>query len=151
MTEIVTLICDKPGSLWPSPLWWMTSWTGSIRTGNTMMTSSDGSIFRVTGHLCEEFTGTQKPVTRSSGVFFDLWLNKWLSKQWWGRWFETPSRPLCRQFNNQKNYACGSNFLMTLFYSLLILSKSSSPSSLVLELCSSSGNFHNKIIMLWSV
>ena len=52
-----------------------------------MMTSSNGNIFRVTGHLCGEFTGefpTQRPVTRSFDVFFDLRLNKRLNKQWWG-------------------------------------------------------------------
>ena len=38
----------------------------------------------------------QRPVTRSFGVFFDLRLNKRLSKQSWGWWFETPSRPLWR-------------------------------------------------------
>ena len=37
-------------------------------------------------------THTQRPVTRSLDVFFDLRLNKRLSKQWWGWWFETPSR-----------------------------------------------------------
>ena len=46
-----------------------------------MMTSSNGIIFRVTGHLCGEFTGTgefpaQRPVTRLFDVFFDLRLNK---------------------------------------------------------------------------
>ena len=35
-----------------------------------------------------EFTA-QRPVTRSFDVFFDLRLNKRLSKQWWGWWFET--------------------------------------------------------------
>ena len=39
----------------------------------------------------------QKPVTRSFDVFFDLRLNKRLSKQSWGWLFETPSRPLWRQ------------------------------------------------------
>ena len=38
----------------------------------------------------------QRPVTRSFDVFFDLRLNKRLSKQWWGWWFETLSRPLWR-------------------------------------------------------
>ena len=67
-----------------------------------MMTSSHGNIFRVTGHLCGEFTGpTQRPVTRSFDVFFDLRPNKRLSKQWWGWWFETPSRPLWRHRNGQ--------------------------------------------------
>ena len=69
-----------------------------------MMTSSNGNIFRVTGHLCGEFTGpgefpTQRPVTRSFDVFFDLRLNKRLSKQPWGWWFETPSWSLWRQCN----------------------------------------------------
>ena len=42
---------------------------------------------------------SQRPVTRSFDVFFDLRLNKRLSKQSWGWWFETPSRPLWRQCN----------------------------------------------------
>ena len=29
-------------------------------------------------------------------LFFDLHLNKRLSKQWWGWWFETLLHPLCR-------------------------------------------------------
>ena len=41
----------------------------------------------------------QRPVTRSFGVFFYLCLNKRLSKQWYGWWFETPSRPLWRHCN----------------------------------------------------
>ena len=42
---------------------------------------------------------TQRPVTRSFDVFFDLCLNKRLSKQWWGWWFETLSCPLWRHRN----------------------------------------------------
>ena len=42
---------------------------------------------------------SQRPVTRSFDVFFDLRLNKRLSKQWWGWWFETLSRPLWRHRN----------------------------------------------------
>ena len=38
----------------------------------------------------------QRPVTRSFDVFFDLRLNKRLSKQPWGWWFETLSRSLWR-------------------------------------------------------
>ena len=41
----------------------------------------------------------QRPVTRSFHVFFDLRLNKPLSKQSRGWWFETLSRPLWRHFN----------------------------------------------------
>ena len=69
-----------------------------------MMTSSNGNIFRITG-LCvwnllafcvgnstvtSKFP-TQRLVTQSFDVFFDLCLNKTLSKQSWGWWFETPS------------------------------------------------------------
>ena len=42
---------------------------------------------------------TQRPVTRSFDVLFDLRLNKRLSKHSWGWWFETPSRPLWRHCN----------------------------------------------------
>ena len=71
-----------------------------------MMTSSNGNIFRVTGHLCGEFTvpgefSTQRPVTRSFDVYFDLHPNKWLSKQSWGWWFETLSCSLWRHRNEQ--------------------------------------------------
>ena len=41
----------------------------------------------------------QRPVTRSFDVFFDLHLNKQLSKQWWGWWFEMPPCPLWRHCN----------------------------------------------------
>ena len=34
-------------------------------------------------------------------VFFDLRLNKWLSKQYWGWWFEKLSRPLWRHRNGK--------------------------------------------------
>ena len=78
-----------------------------------MMTSSNGNIFRVTGHLYGEFTDprftgprwipAQRPVTRSFDVFFDLRLNKRLSKQSWGWWFEMLSRSLCRHRNVNRN------------------------------------------------
>ena len=42
---------------------------------------------------------TQRPVTRSFAVFFDLRLNKRLSKQSWGWWFETLRGPLWRHRN----------------------------------------------------
>ena len=69
----------------------------------SIMTSSNGNIFRVAGHLCGnspvpgEFPA--RPVTRSFDVFFDLRLNKRLSKQSWGWWFETLSRSLWRHCN----------------------------------------------------
>ena len=44
---------------------------------------------------------SQRPVTRSFDVFFDLRLNKKLSKQSWGWWFEMLSRSLWRHCNDQ--------------------------------------------------
>ena len=41
----------------------------------------------------------QRPVTRNFDVFFDLSLNKRLSKQSWGWWSETPSSSLWRHSN----------------------------------------------------
>ena len=48
---------------------------------------------------------TQRPVTRIFDVFFDLRLNKQLSKQSWGWWFETLSRRLWRQYNGGIRYS----------------------------------------------
>ena len=111
-----------------------------------MMTSSNENIFRVTGHLCGEFTGpgefpTQRPVTRSFDVYFDLCPNKRLSKQWWGWWFETLSCSLWRHRNESsvcKDYIIislhwpldrrGNNFISVFFKLILwvgILSTSS--------------------------
>ena len=45
----------------------------------------------------------QRRVTQSFDVFFDLRLNKWLSKQPWGWWFETPSWSLWRHCNDILN------------------------------------------------
>ena len=44
---------------------------------------------------------TQRPVTRSFDAFCDLRLNKRLSKQLWGWWFETQSQPLWRHSDGQ--------------------------------------------------
>ena len=69
-----------------------------------MMTPSNRNIFHVTG-LCagnspvtDEFP-IQRPVAWSFDVFFDLCLNKRLSKQSWGWWFEMPSCSLWRHWN----------------------------------------------------
>ena len=65
----------------------------------------------------------QRPVTRSFDVFFDLPLNKQLSKQSWGWWFATPSRPLWRHCNENantyihisKHFSRGRDFLASLY------------------------------------
>ena len=48
---------------------------------------------------------SQRPVTWSFDIFFDLCLNKRLSKRSWGCWFETPSYSLwCHCNENWKLY-----------------------------------------------
>ena len=49
----------------------------------------------------------QRQVTLSFDVFFDLHLNKWLRKQSWGWWFETPLHPLWRHSNGSGVYQLG--------------------------------------------
>ena len=62
-----------------------------VLTYNTM-TSSNRNIFSVTGPLWGESTGhLWIPLTKASDVLFDLCLNKRLSKQSRGWWFETQS------------------------------------------------------------
>ena len=83
------------------------------------MTSSNGRTFSALQSICagnSPVTGVfpaQRPVTRSFDVFFD----KRLNKQWWGWWFETPSRPLWRHCNDVKPYM---RLLRTLHSSLWI-------------------------------
>ena len=62
---------------------------------------------------------SQRPVTRSFDVFFYLSLNKPLSKQLWGRLFETPWRSLWRYCNGEAGnwdrvtHICVSNYAST--------------------------------------
>ena len=55
----------------------------------------------------------QRPVTRSFDVFFDLCLNKRLSKQLWGWWFEMRSHPLWRRCNGLEYYHMSGTRLTT--------------------------------------
>ena len=57
----------------------------------------------------------KRPVTRIFDVFFELRLNKWLSKQSWGWWFETPSWSIWRHCNTNRLYCivrCGRVFIV---------------------------------------
>ena len=86
-----------------------------------MMTSSNGSIFRVTGSLCGEFTGHRWiPRTKASDAglwcFFDLRLNKPLSKQSWGWWFEKLSHSLWRHCYVIKLHVLWVTSLLNLVY-----------------------------------
>ena len=68
-------------------------WRHHMKTFSALLAICVGNS-QVTG----EFPA-QRPVTRSFDVFFDRRLNKRLSKQSWGRWFETPYHPLWRHCN----------------------------------------------------
>ena len=68
---------------------------------------------------------SQRPVARSLDVFFDLRLNKQLSKQSWGWCFETLSCPLWRHYNarsiKHQSNACVANYRKYFFYFLFNL------------------------------
>ena len=68
-------------------------WRHQMETFSSLLTLCAGNS-PVTG----EFP-SQRPVTRSFDVFFDPRLNKRLSKQSWGWWFEKPFRSLWRHYN----------------------------------------------------
>ena len=82
------------------------------------MTSSMATVF-VLLIICagnSPVTGefpAQRAVTWSFDAFFDLRLNKRLSKQSWGWWFETPSRALWRHCNVywDLRFVCGNTML----------------------------------------
>ena len=111
-----TLISERTHILWWVNYCWTANKTRPYHSVNVrgnivflnMMTSSNGSIFRVIDPLCGKSPVTgelsaQKPVTRSFDVFFGLRMDKRLSKQGWDWWFGTPSRPLWRHCNAQKD------------------------------------------------
>ena len=66
------------------------------------MTSSNGNIFRVTGHLCGEFTVNRWiPHTKASDA--ELWCFLWSAPKHWRRWWvETLSRSLWRHCNGSQ-------------------------------------------------
>ena len=71
-----------------------TWWRHQMETFSVLLAFCTGNS-PVTG----EFPA-QRPVMRNFDVFFDLRLNKGLSKQSWGWWFERLSRPLWRHCND---------------------------------------------------
>ena len=64
---------------------------------------------------------SQRPVTRNFDVFFDLRLNKRLSKQSWGWWFETPSRSLWRHCDVIPHWQCYSEHTRTVWQSTCLI------------------------------
>ena len=76
-------------TIWTIVLW-RTRWRHQMETFSALPAICAGN---------SPFNGefpAQRPVTRSFDGVFDMRLNKQLSKQSWGWWFETPSRPLWR-------------------------------------------------------
>ena len=61
---------------------------------------------------------SQRPVTRRFDAFFDLRLNKRLSKQSWGWWFETPSGSLWRRSDVFTRNRVGKDSNTKVFYTL---------------------------------
>ena len=111
-------VCDL--DLWPHP--WSLTWVFKVKFWNR---SGEADWYGMKGmrvgydswwrHQMETFSAllalcagnspligefpSQRPVARSFDVFFELHLNKCLSKQSWGWWFETLSRSLWRHCN----------------------------------------------------
>ena len=71
----------------------ITWWRHQMETFSALLVFCAGNS-PVTGEFL-----AQRPVTRSFDIFFDLRLNKMLSKQSWGWWFETALPPLWRHGN----------------------------------------------------
>ena len=72
---------------------WLPRWRHQMETFSALLGICAGNS-PATG----EFP-SQRPVTRSFNVFFDLCLSRRLSKQSWGWWSGTPSRTLWRHCN----------------------------------------------------
>ena len=96
---------------------YVTWWCYQMETFSTLLALCVGNS-PVTG----EFPA-QKPVTWSFDVFFDLCLNKQLSKQLWGWWFETILHPLwrhCNEFYRTCSIMSSGNGLSIVWYKTIM-------------------------------
>ena len=91
----VSELCQSGGP-WAN-FWGRAWWRHQMEPFSTLL-----ALCAVNSPVTGEFP-SQRPVTRSFDVFFDLQLNKRLSKQSWGWWFEKPSRSLWRNCNGQND------------------------------------------------
>ena len=100
---------DKSGHQWRKRLHHYSSqfqcthsswWRHQMEVFSALLSNSAGNL-PVTG----EFP-TQRPVTRSFDVIFDLRLNKRLNKQSWGWCFETLSHTLWRLHHDSSRFQC---------------------------------------------
>ena len=93
-TELIQDICNR-----------YDGWSSYVKSALTSWWRHEMETFSALLTLCVgnspvfgEFLA-QMPVKRSFDFFFDLRLNKRLSKHWWGWWFETLSSSLWRHCN----------------------------------------------------
>ena len=97
---------------WQIPWSLISWWRHQMETFSALLAMCAGS-----SPVPGDFT-TQRPVTRSFDVFFDLRPNKRLSKHCWGWWFETPlSCPLWRHRNVLATQLAMASATMDLFHS----------------------------------
>ena len=85
--------CHLSHEFLPNVYRWQPWWRHQMETFSALLAICVGN-----SPVPGEFP-TQRPVTRGFDVFFDMRLNKRMSKQSWGWWFETLSRPLWRHCN----------------------------------------------------
>ena len=90
---IVTSYTAHMGQSWSTPQISWIWWRHQMETFSALLALCAGN-----SPVPGEFP-SQRPVTPSLNVFFDLRLNKRLSKESRGWWFETPSRSLWRHCN----------------------------------------------------
>ena len=110
-------------------------WRHQIETFSALLALCAGN-----SPITSEFH-SQRPVTRSFDAFFDLCLNKRMSKQSWDWRFETPSRSLWRHCNKLP-------FFCSLFSELLLVGTQVSASSCSFPIVES-GFTENNIHKLW--
>ena len=94
-------------------------WRHQMETFSALLAHCEGNP-PVTGGF-----PSQRPVKQSFNIFFDLRLNKRLSKQSKRRWFETTSRPLWRHCN--VTLICTQCDQMETFSALLALCEGNPP------------------------
>ena len=86
--------------VWDKPAWSITWWRHQMETFSALLAICAGNS-PVPGDF-----PAQRPVTRGFDIYFDLRVNNRLSKQSWGWWFETVSRPLLRHGNEASIRHC---------------------------------------------
>ena len=94
-SSVLLALCVGPGDPW-----FLSWWRHQMETFSALLVICEGN-----SPVPGEFP-TQRPVTRSCDIFFEMRLNKRLSKQSGGWWFETLSRPWWRHCNVAKCQKC---------------------------------------------